>query len=98
MTPWTVARQAPLSVGGGDEGEEFPDPNSPSPPWLPGSASSTAPASQVWVGSSGSVRALLVELGEAGSSLFPPHPLMSERAGEAGGVGNELWLVRVLSH
>ena len=83
-------------MGGWDEGEEFPDPNSPSPPWLPGSASSTAPASQVWVGGSGSGIVLLVEMGEAGSSLFPPHPLMSERAGEAGGVGAPNFKVGVL--
>ena len=42
------------------------------------------------------MRALLVELGEAGSSLFPPHPLMSERAGEAGGVGAPNFKVGVL--
>ena len=83
-------------MGGLDEEEEFPDPNSPSPPWLPGSASSTTPSSQVWVGGSGSARALSVELGEAGSSLFPPYPLMSERASEAGGVGAPNFKVGVL--
>ena len=40
-------------MGGWDEEEEFPDPNIPSPPWLPGSTSSTTPSSQVWVGAAG---------------------------------------------